>query len=103
MPTNYPVYIKKVGSHAWKLCVWVQPRAKKSGIQGLYGDRLKIKVAAPPVDHKANEELVATIAGMLGIKNRDVRVLSGETGRKKDLIIETEKEPCWNRLGDFSP
>jgi uncharacterized protein (TIGR00251 family) len=103
MPANYPVYIKKVGTRAWKLCVWVQPRAKKSGIQGLYGDRLKIKVAAPPVDHKANDELVATIARILGIKNRDVRVLSGETGRKKDLIIETEQEPCWKRLGDCCP
>ena len=102
MPTNYPTYIRKVGPHAWKLCVWVQPRAKKSGIQGLYGDRLKIKVAAPPVDHKANQELVGTIASILGIKTREVCVQSGETGRKKDLLIDTASEPCWDKLGHFA-
>ena len=102
MPTRYPTYIQQVGPHAWKLCVWVQPRAKKGGIQGRYGDRLKIKVTAPPVDHKDNEELVGTIASLLGIKNREVRVQSGETGRRKDLLIETDIEPCWDKLGDFS-
>jgi uncharacterized protein (TIGR00251 family) len=101
MPTQYPEYIQQVGPHAWKLCVWVQPRAKKGGIQGLYGDRLKIKVTAPPVDHKANGEVVETIASLLGLKSREVRVQSGETGRKKDLVIETESEPCWDRLGNF--
>ncbi len=83
--------------------MWVQPRAKKSGIQGLYGDRLKIKVTAPPVDHKANGELVGLVADILGIKRRDVCVASGETGRQKDLLIRTASEPCWEKLGVFLP
>ncbi len=81
--------------------MWVQPRAKKSGLQGLYGDRLKIKVAAPPVDHKANEEVIRIIAALLGLKNREVRLQSGTTGRQKDLVIETSSEPCWEKLSQF--
>ncbi|WP_462324357.1 DUF167 domain-containing protein [Desulfoplanes sp.] len=98
MHTRLPVYICQVGSHVWKICVWVQPRAKKSGIQGLYGDRLKIKIAAPPVDNKANRELVDVVAAVLGIKPRHVSVASGETGRKKDLLVDSEKEPDWEKL-----
>ena len=96
MHSDRPVYIKQAGTHGWRLLVWVQPRAKKSGCAGLYGDRLKIKVAAPPVDHKANQELIGFVAKTLGRKNRDVRVISGETGRKKDLLIEGLEEPCWD-------
>ncbi len=71
----------------------VQPGASKSEIVGMQGDRLKIRIKAPPVEGKANEECIATLAKALGLRKRDVEIVSGEKGRDKTLkIYGMEKE-----------
>jgi uncharacterized protein (TIGR00251 family) len=71
-----------------RLNVHVQPRASRSEIVGPHGDALKIRLAAPPVDNAANEELVAFIAARLGIARRQVRVIGGLGSRRKLVEID---------------
>ena len=69
------------------LLVHVQPRAKRTEIVGWHGDALKIRVAAPPVDDAANQELVRFIAERLNVPRARVRIASGATGRRKRMVI----------------
>ena len=66
--------------------VRVQPRASRAGVVGIHGDAIKVSVAAPPVDGKANEALEALLAGALGVARRAVCVVTGARGREK--IVE---------------
>jgi uncharacterized protein len=67
--------------------VQVVPRASRSAILGLHGDRLRVAVAAPPVEGAANEALVALFARELARPRRDVEIVRGQSGRKKTLAI----------------
>lgn len=70
-----------------KLKLRIIPNAKKSEIVAwLDAQTLKIKIHAPPVEGKANEELIRFLAKTCGIKKSEIRILSGETGR--DKLIE---------------
>jgi uncharacterized protein (TIGR00251 family) len=69
-----------------RFAVHVQPRASRAGIGGLHGEALKVRVAAPPVDDAANDEVVEMIAAALGIARRSVRVVAGRASRGK--IVE---------------
>lgn len=66
----------------------VQPRAKKTEIIGVHGESLKMKVAAPPVDGEANEELVRYFAKLLGVTKSQVEV--GRGGKSRHKILEVE-------------
>ena len=54
---------------------------------GLHGDALKVRVASPPVDGKANEALVAFIADQLGLPKRAVQLVKGDTSRAKTVLV----------------
>ena len=69
------------------LTVHVQPGAKKTEIAGLYGDALKIRLAATPVDGKANATLIAFVAKRLGLSRSSVSLKSGQTSRHKVLDV----------------
>ena len=71
-----------------QLNIYVQPGASKTEVTGVYGDRLKIRIKAPPVDGKANEEVISFIAGLFKINKSRVLLLRGETSRTKDLVID---------------
>jgi uncharacterized protein (TIGR00251 family) len=66
----------------------VQPRASQSAFVGQYGDALKIRLAAPPVDGAANDELVAFLSNIFAVARKSVRILAGETSRSKLIEIE---------------
>lgn len=70
------------------LTIRVQPGAKAAGVVGVYGDALKIRVSAPPVDGKANEALLAFVATRLGLPRRAVSLLAGDTSRRKRVRVE---------------
>lgn len=61
----------------------IQPGAKKTEVAGLHGDALKIRLAAPPVDGKANACLVEFLAAHLGLPKSAVTIVGGETSRAK--------------------
>ncbi|CAG0980814.1 hypothetical protein GPROT1_02266 [Gammaproteobacteria bacterium] len=70
------------------LALHVQPGAKRTETAGTYGDSLKIRLAAPPVDGKANAELVRFLADAFGVPQRQVTILRGETSRQKSVRID---------------
>ena len=65
----------------------VQPRASRTRIVGEHDGRLKIQLAAPPVDGEANAALLAFLAGALGVKRAELALLAGESGRRKRVRI----------------
>jgi uncharacterized protein (TIGR00251 family) len=69
------------------LQVKVVPRASRNEIGDILGDRLKIRVAAPPVDAAANHELVAFLARSLGVPRSDVNITRGQVSRNKTVHI----------------
>ena len=69
------------------LTLHIQPGAKNTEFAGLHGDALKIRLAAPPVDGKANEALVKFVAETLGLPKSAVTLKSGQTSRRKVVEI----------------
>jgi uncharacterized protein (TIGR00251 family) len=67
--------------------VVVQPRASRTRVVGEHDGRLKLQLAAPPVDGEANAALLAFLADALGVKKAEVALLAGETGRRKRVRI----------------
>jgi uncharacterized protein (TIGR00251 family) len=63
--------------------VRVQPRASKSGVAGEIDGVLKIRLAAPPVEGQANEELIRLLAEIFGAPRRRIAILSGQTSKNK--------------------
>lgn len=61
----------------------VQPNAARTEIVGLYGDALKVKLAAPPADGRANACLTEFLADLLGVARADVRLIGGAASRRK--------------------
>lgn len=66
----------------------IQPGAKKTEFAGLHGERLKIRLKAPPIDGKANTELITFISRTFGVNKAAVILESGALSRQKRLRIE---------------
>jgi uncharacterized protein (TIGR00251 family) len=69
------------------LTLHVQPGAKRSEISGLHGDALKIRLAAPPIDGRANEALLKYISGLFDVPVRQVELKQGGQSRHKVVAI----------------
>ena len=69
------------------LTLHVQPGAKRTEVAGVHGDALKIRLAAPPVDGKANAALLRFLADAFGVPQRAVTLVRGETSRQKTVRI----------------
>jgi uncharacterized protein (TIGR00251 family) len=70
------------------LSVHVQPNASRTECAGLHGDALKIRIAAPPVDGAANDELTRFVAARCAVPRANVVIRSGAEGRRKRLLIK---------------
>jgi uncharacterized protein len=80
---------------ALTITVHAQPGAKRSEIVGLHGDSLKIRIAAPPVEGKANAALLTFIAEVFAVPTKQVRLLRGESARHKVIeIIGSKVHPA---------
>ena len=66
----------------------VIPNAKRSEVVGMYGDAVKLKVASPAVDGKANEAVLELVAELIGVSVRAVKLLSGAKARDKVIGVE---------------
>jgi uncharacterized protein (TIGR00251 family) len=71
----------------WLLAVRVQPGASRAEVVGEYGEQLRIRLQAPPVDGKANAALVSFVADQLGLPRSAVSVVRGQSSRSKVLRI----------------
>ena len=72
--------------------VLVQPRASRTRVVGEHDGRLKVQLAAPPVDGEANAALVEFLAGALGVRKAEVTITRGETGRRKTVRVSGRTE-----------
>jgi hypothetical protein len=82
-----PVWLKREPSGSFLLSLHVQPGAKRTEIVGLHGDALKIRLAAPPVEGKANDCLIGFLAELLDVPQSQVTLVSGATSRQKRLRV----------------
>lgn len=84
-----------------RLHVRVQPRAARTGVAGEHGGALKIRLAAPPVDGAANDELVRFISRALRIAAARVSIVMGDSSRTKVVeIADTDADTVRRALLD---
>jgi uncharacterized protein (TIGR00251 family) len=91
-------WYRMTGDGRTTLTLHIQPGAKKSEFAGLHGDALKVRLAAPPVDGKANEALLRFMAEALGIPKSAVNLKSGQASRRKVLEVAGTTAEAVNRL-----
>ena len=70
-----------------RITVHVQPKAARTEVVGTHGDALKVRLAAPPVDGAANQELVRFLADTLGVSRSRIEIRSGLTSRRKVVEV----------------
>ncbi len=70
------------------LTLHIQPGAKRTEIAGLHGDALKIRLAAPPIEGRANEALLKFAAGLFDVPLRQVELKQGGQSRHKVIQIQ---------------
>lgn len=70
-----------------RLEISAQTGSDRDAANGIHGGRLRLRVAAPPVDGKANRRLLDWLAGEFKVAKNRVRLLRGEHGRSKSLLI----------------
>lgn len=95
-----PVWARRDGA-GWLLELHVQPGAKATAAVGEHGGRLKLKIAAPAVDNKANAHLLAWLAAQLGVPKSAVRLVRGDTSRQKTVAVSGVETP-WLDIGKNS-
>src|SRR4051794_36444732 len=83
---------------ALTFAVRVVPRASKSEFAGEHGGALKVRVAAPPVEGAANEELTPFLSKQFGVAARDVEVISGHASKTKRVRVRGAKASDLPRL-----
>jgi uncharacterized protein (TIGR00251 family) len=67
--------------------LYVQPGSARSEFAGMHGERIKVRLQARAIDGKANEALVAFLAGHYRVPRRSVRIQSGLKSRRKRVAI----------------
>jgi hypothetical protein len=67
--------------------IHAQPGARRTEVGGLYGDCLKVRLACPPVDGKANERLIEFLAERLGVKRGQVTITRRLSSRRKNVFV----------------
>ena len=89
MSSHLPVWLKEDSGqpNTYVLALYCQPGAKKTEVQGEHDGRLKIRLAAPPVEGKANEALVFWISKQLHISRTSVELLAGDLSRLKRVRV----------------
>ncbi|MDO8577749.1 MAG: DUF167 domain-containing protein [Dehalococcoidales bacterium] len=70
-----------------RIIVRVRPGARKNEVLGFLEDVLRVKIAAPPVEGKANRELIVFLSEVLGIRKSDITIEKGETAKRKVVGI----------------
>ena len=84
------------------LTIHAQPGARRTEVAGVHGSALKIRLAAPAVEGKANDALVAFLAASFGVPRRNITLVRGDTGRRKTLRIASpaaRPDREWASLG----
>jgi uncharacterized protein (TIGR00251 family) len=89
-----------------RLKIRATPKASKSQIMGLHGTppRLRIRIAAPPVDGAANEELLNFLRKVLQVSKSQLSLEKGEASKDKEVLCQgLSEEECRKRLTEHFP
>ena len=81
-----PVFLSSDGAGC-RVRVHVVPRANATELAGIHGDRLRVRVTAPPVDGAANTACAQLLAAQLGVSRADVTLVRGARSRDKDFGV----------------
>ncbi len=93
-----PVSARGAGSVVW---VRVVPGASSAKVMGLHAQELRVRVCSPPVDGRANDEVVTVVARALGVRARDVQLVGGQTSRSKQLFVALPVAAVLERLSPW--
>ena len=74
-------------SNGVEIALYVAPRASRSRVVGEHDERLKVQIAAPPVDGAANKEIAKLLAAALGVARSSVTMLSREASKRKVVRV----------------
>jgi uncharacterized protein YggU (UPF0235/DUF167 family) len=86
---------------AVRVVIWVRPGATRTRVGGSYGAALVVKVAARAVEGKATEAALAALAAALGMRRRDVRLVSGATSRDKVVEVDGDVAQLTRRIDEL--
>jgi len=82
------------------ITVHVLPRASREGLAGLFGDAVRIRLTAPPLENRANEALVRFLSASLNVPRSRVEIVSGRRGRTKVVRVSgISRKELFLRLG----
>jgi len=88
----------------FELRIKAVPGARRDEIAGPLGDRLKVRVSAPPEGGKANRAISATIARALGLRERNVEIIGGHGSPEKRVrVMGIDEATALRRLGVADP
>ncbi len=83
-----------------RFALHVQPSAKSTNVQGVANGVLRIRVAAPAKEGKANEALIEFLASLMGVPKSRIRIIHGLADRNKVVVVEgVSQEEALRRLG----
>ena len=85
--TELPISIRETAAGA-VFKIRVVPRASHSGVAGTQGDALKLRLNAPPVEGKANDECIRLLAEILGVRKTQVTIIAGHAARTKTVAVK---------------
>ena len=83
------------------MAIRVRPGSAKARVGGTYGDSLVVKVSARAVEGKATEAALAAVATALGVRRRDVRLVSGATSRDKVVEVDGDVAQLTRRIDEL--
>ncbi len=69
------------------ISLYIQPNASKTEIIGEHNGSLKLKIKAPPVDGKANEEVLRFLSKALQVSKSQLELLKGDKSREKKVLV----------------
>jgi uncharacterized protein (TIGR00251 family) len=81
-----------------RLFVRAQPGARRSGLAGLWNDRLKVALRSPPEDGRANAELLDVLAEALDLRPAQLALVRGDRSRLKEVAVALPAEAVRSRL-----
>jgi len=84
------IFLKQMKTEIIKLII--KPNSAVTRIYGIYGDRIKIKLAAVPEKGKANKELINFISDKIGVPKKNIKIIAGEKSIYKEISIKSDKD-----------
>jgi uncharacterized protein (TIGR00251 family) len=78
--------------------LYIRPNAAQTKIDGLHGDKIKIRIASPPEKGKANRELIGFLSRITGVPRNKIRIISGITSNYKRVCIDKDNPLNYSKV-----